>query len=246
MNDDNNDLNKDKLENEGKEENEKDEEENQIEEDDENEDDSSEENEGKEENEKDEDKPMPAYMKKLFRKQERKLKRHIENLKNENFNLQKQLININGENKNIEEFRNETKEEDEEEPIEKKIEKILHKRDVEKNLQYSNEKTKEFVSEIEEKSDDYEDFDEVVRDEKLPLNQYIIGTIEALPIDNRVEFLYNFAKNKKEVNRIAKLHPKDQINEVLKKAFRLSSNASKISNAPEPAKNIVGNMASIS
>ena len=68
-------------------------------------------------------------------------------------------------------------------------------------------------------SDKYDDFDEVVRRDDLPITAHIRDA--SLMIDNPAEVLYKLAKNPDELSRISKLHPLDQAREVVKLSVAL-------------------------
>lgn len=67
----------------------------------------------------------------------------------------------------------------------------------------------------------FDDFEDVVFDQTLPLTQHMIEAIEDLP--NFGELLYRFALNEDEVRRISKLNPKAQARELWRFADQLTA-----------------------
>jgi len=96
---------------------------------------------------------------------------------------------------------------------------------------YEQLQEERFFDSIDEAASKYEDFDDVVRNDNLPLSESMLGVAKVSP--NGADLLYYLAKNPKEVQRISKLHPRQQQAEVVKHAFKLASKPT-ISSAPAP------------
>lgn len=84
--------------------------------------------------------------------------------------------------------------------------------------------------EFDRAAEKYDDFDDVVRHEDVPFTPHVRDAL--LLVENPADVAYKLGKNKKELERISKLHPLDQAREVNKLSFALrSGNDSKQSNA---------------
>jgi len=80
------------------------------------------------------------------------------------------------------------------------------------NANHYREKLQDFNKHLEDVSDKYDDFDDVVRDEKAPFTQSMIDVSLLLPrkgAGSAGEVLYKLGKNPQELERISKLHPMD-------------------------------------
>jgi len=80
------------------------------------------------------------------------------------------------------------------------------------NAMRYKEKIQDFNKHLEDMSEKYNDFDDVVRDEKLPFTQSMIDVSLLLPrkgAGSAGEVLYKLGKNPQELDRISKLHPMD-------------------------------------
>lgn len=86
--------------------------------------------------------------------------------------------------------------------------------------------------EMEDASEVYEDFDDVVRDDNAPFTPAMRDT--AALLTNPVDVLYKLGKNRKELNRIASLHPIQQAQEMIKLSFDLMGQKKNTSSAPKP------------
>lgn len=95
----------------------------------------------------------------------------------------------------------------------------------------AQQQEEKFFDSIDEAASKYEDFDEVVRNDNLPLSESMLGVAKVSP--NGADLLYYLAKNPKEVQRISKLRPRQQQAEVVKHAFKLASKPM-MSSAPAP------------
>ncbi len=85
--------------------------------------------------------------------------------------------------------------------------------------------------------DKYDDFDEVVKNEKTPYTSSIRDAL--LLVDNPEDVAYKLGKNPDELSRISKLHPLDQAREVNRLSFALmgGKNGKSASNSPAPMSN---------
>lgn len=88
-------------------------------------------------------------------------------------------------------------------------------------------------------SDKYDDFDDVVRSNKVPFTETMRDASLLLP--NPEDVLYKLGKNPEELARITKLHPIDQTKEMMKLSFALMGGKPEMSNQP---KQTLGNIKS--
>lgn len=129
--------------------------------------------------------------------------------------------------------------------VERKVNEVLAKKAQEEQqkqiqMQIAHKKA-EFIKELHDASDRYEDFEEVIKDDELPFTQTMADAIQYLPKENnyRTDFLYSLAKNKEEVKRISKLPPDEQVRALIARVLNINSSQSKLSKAPPPAKSNV-------
>lgn len=99
------------------------------------------------------------------------------------------------------------------------------------SMHYQRQQDEKFFDALDDASDRYEDFDDVVRNDNLPLTEAMLGVAKIAP--NGADLLYYLAKNPKEVQRIANLHPVIQQREVAKHAIQFASQ-NNVSKAPAP------------
>ena len=85
-------------------------------------------------------------------------------------------------------------------------------------------------SDLDKASDKYDDFDQVVLGNDVPITPHIRDA--ALLVDNPAEVLYKLGKNRAELERISKLHPLDQAREVTKLSAALMSGEQKAPQQP--------------
>lgn len=94
-------------------------------------------------------------------------------------------------------------------------------------------------------SDKYEDFDDVVRDGSLPFTTHMRNTAILLPKTGNGsagEVLYKLGQNRQELERISKLPPDDQADEMLKLSYALMNGGeTKSPNAMRQLGNIKSN-----
>lgn len=86
--------------------------------------------------------------------------------------------------------------------------------------------------EMENASEVYEDFDDIVRDDNAPFTPAMRDT--AALLSNPVDVLYKLGKNRNELNRIASLHPIQQAQEMIRLSFDLMGQKKNTSSAPKP------------
>lgn len=96
---------------------------------------------------------------------------------------------------------------------------------------YQQQQDEQFFDALDDASERYDDFDEVVRNDGLPLSESMLGVAKVTP--NSADFLYYLAKNPKEVQRISKLHPVVQQKEMARHAIQFASR-NQVSKAPAP------------
>lgn len=87
----------------------------------------------------------------------------------------------------------------------------------------------ELLQKLDATAEKYDDFDEVVRDEAVPITDVMRDIAMLLP--NPGETLYRIAKNPSELQRIINLSPKEQAREMIKVSGEIMSRA----NAKRPA-----------
>lgn len=95
--------------------------------------------------------------------------------------------------------------------------KALQQQEAMKNQQYLADQYKAFEDRLNDASEKYDDFDDVVRDKDAPFTEHMRDAALLLP--NAGDVLYKLGKNRDELSRIAKLHPLDQAKEMIKLAF---------------------------
>lgn len=88
-------------------------------------------------------------------------------------------------------------------------------------------------------SDKYDDFDEVVRGHDVPFTPAMREA--SLLIDNPGDVLYKLGKNRDELNRIAKLHPLEQAKEINRLSFALMGGNNKGQQPQKPLGQIKNN-----
>lgn len=98
----------------------------------------------------------------------------------------------------------------------------------------------DFQSQLDQASDTYEDFQDVVMANDVPITPSMRDNAMFLP--NPADVLYHMAKDRTELNRIAQLSPASQAKEMVKLSADLMvkgrSNAVSVSKAPAPASNV--------
>lgn len=92
---------------------------------------------------------------------------------------------------------------------------------------------------LDQSSDKYDDFDDVVRGEDTPFTSHMRDAALLLDMDHKNpgsagEVLYKLGKNPEELSRISKLHPLDQAREMVKLSKALISGGESKANAPRP------------
>lgn len=98
------------------------------------------------------------------------------------------------------------------------------------DLYYKQQQDEKFYDSLDDAAEKYEDFDDVVKNDNLPLTE---SMIDVAKVTGGADLLYYLAKNPKEVQRISKLHPRQQQHEVAKHAVQLASK-NNFSQAPAP------------
>lgn len=97
---------------------------------------------------------------------------------------------------------------------------------------------------LENMSDKYDDFDDVVRGNHVPftpaMRDFSLTMLKSGP-GSAGEVLYHLGKNPDELERISKLHPVKQAAEMLKLSHALVSGGQKEGSAPRPLGNIKNN-----
>jgi len=106
--------------------------------------------------------------------------------------------------------------------------------------QHVQEQYQRLNDELDKGSDKYDDFDDVVRGNRVPFTKNIRDAL--LLVDNPADVAYKLGKNPSELSRISQLQPVDQAREVNKLSFALmggnsgkgSSNSSNPMGNPRP------------
>lgn len=96
---------------------------------------------------------------------------------------------------------------------------------------YQKQQDDKFFDALDDAADRYEDFDDVVRSDNLPLTEAMLNVAKVTP--NGADLLYYLAKNPKEVQRISNLHPLMQQQEVARHAIQFAAQ-NNVSKAPAP------------
>lgn len=106
---------------------------------------------------------------------------------------------------------------------------------------YVQEQYQGLQDHLDNASDKYDDFDEVVRNPKMPYTSTMRDTALLLP--NAADVLYKIGKNQDELKRISDLHPFDQAKEMVKLSLALQQGGSdsKGANAPRQLGSIKSN-----
>ena len=97
---------------------------------------------------------------------------------------------------------------------------------------------------LDQTSDKYEDFDQLVRDPNLPFTHTIRDAALMLPTQgagSAGEVLYKLGKNPEELERISKMLPHQQAQEVIKLSHALIQGGSERSNTQRPIGSIKAN-----
>ncbi len=108
---------------------------------------------------------------------------------------------------------------------------VAQQRQVEQQ-QVMDDQTNRLMNDIDDASDRYPDFDDVVRRDDLPITQTMVEVAKLSP--NGADLLYFLGKNPKEVTRISKLKDYHQAREVMKHMVNLNSKGGHVSKAPPP------------
>jgi hypothetical protein len=88
-------------------------------------------------------------------------------------------------------------------------------------MQHVQKAYQSLEEQLENGSDEYEDFDEVVKSNDAPYTDMMRDA--SLLIDNPKDVLYHLGKDREKLKRISELEPLDQMKEVIKLSMALSS-----------------------
>jgi hypothetical protein len=94
------------------------------------------------------------------------------------------------------------------------------------------DKERKFAQALQKASEVYEDFDEVVRDENVPITKSIAD--HAKRLKNGPDVLYRLAKNRDELNALLSLHPDDQLDRMVEISAEMRAGKRQAPKAPEP------------
>lgn len=203
-----------------------------------------------EESEDDKESGTPSYQKKLFRRQERRLKKENKNLRHRLTQLEMSMqamagalqpqqtvgvaqlqpqqqitANVDPELSKLENWYNQKREQETQEARRREAER--HNSEIESN----------FIQKMEAAYEKYDDFRETVHANDVPFTPVMISAVKFVP--NSAEVLYSLAKNKSEVQRISKLPPQFQAKAIYEHAIEVAKNQPrKTSKAPPALKKI--------
>jgi len=93
-------------------------------------------------------------------------------------------------------------------------------------MQHVHRKYQDLSSHLDHMADKYDDFDELVRGHDAPFTTQLRDAALVLPKSgpgSAGEVLYKLGKNKEDLERISKLHPLDQVTEMVKLSHALIS-----------------------
>jgi hypothetical protein len=110
--------------------------------------------------------------------------------------------------------------------------------------QHINKQYQDLHNHLDNVSDKYDDFDDVVRGSDLPFTSHMRDASLLLPQTgpgSAGEVLYKLGKNREELNRISKLHPIEQARELNKLSHALANGGERHSSAPRSMGNIKSN-----
>ena len=100
------------------------------------------------------------------------------------------------------------------------------------NRAHISKKYQDMNRDLERAGDKYEDFEDIVLSPDAPFTNAMRDATLMLPSDSRADVLYKLGKNREELQRISKLHPVDQAQEVVKLYLAMMSNDGKGAEAP--------------
>lgn len=186
---------------------------------------------------------MPAYLKQHFRKQEKKIKAANREL---NSRLQmaeqeltnyKQLFGATYGEANRTGNPAATQQVsgapvDVESTVIQTLNKVQNQQRAQAEARIHQQMMTEFKQNLDEASDKYDDFDDVVYADDNPINPIIAQTAQYLP--NPGDVLYALSKNKAELKRINQLSGPQQIKAIAAFAIKLASSSNNVTKAPKP------------
>lgn len=137
------------------------------------------------------------------------------------------------------------------EHIQKAVTFALNHREVEeakaKNAQQMQHVQRQYEGlnkHLDDMSDKYDDFDDAVRGEHVPITNHMRDASLMLPKTgpgSAGEVLYKLGKNPDELSRISKLHPLDQASEMVKLSHALISGGESKASSPRPLGTVKAN-----
>lgn len=113
--------------------------------------------------------------------------------------------------------------------IHQAVAKALNDRDQAEKARHVHEQYQNLDDKLNSTADKYDDFDDVVRNDKVPFTASMRDA--ALLLDNPGEVLYKLAKDPKKLKEIGKLHPLDQAKEMVKLSHSLMTNGGRAASA---------------
>lgn len=113
------------------------------------------------------------------------------------------------------------------------------KQQAERDMAHVQRQYQKFSDHLDNASDKYADFDEIVRGDDVPFTP-AIRDAAALFIDNPADVLYTLGKDKEKLKQISQLHPQEQMRTVIKLSHALLTGAGNSKAQPSQSVNPLG------
>lgn len=173
----------------------------------------------------------PLYVQKRLKQQKRAHDREIRELHSRMNDMQSRLEPQNNEASTYNPYSDQSRIGNVDEQIHKAVSYALQHRDMEErkakeveNNAHIHRQYSDLNRHLDNVSDQYEDFDDVVRGDSSPFSPHMRDASLLLPKTGKGsagEVLYKLGKNPEELSRIAKLHPLEQASEMVKLSHAL-------------------------
>jgi len=191
---------------------------------------------------------LPDGVKDRIWRQDRKHQREIRDMKTQIQNLNSRLASQSNmdssQNEMANPYHSQYQPGSEEERIHKAVGFALQARDAEERkakeaerIHHVNQQYHELNKHLDDHSDKYEDFDDVVRGQNVPFTPHMRDAALLLPRKgpgSAAEVLYKLGKNTSELDRISKLQPIDQASEMVKLSHALNQGQENKTVQPKP------------
>ena len=168
----------------------------------------------------------PVYVQKRLKRQQRAHEREMREMRDAMSNMQQQHQAPQHE---AESYQGNPGDEQ----IHRAVSYALQHRDMEerkahesRQMQHVHRKYQDLSSHLDHMADKYDDFDDLVRGHDAPFTSQLRDAALVLPKNgagSAGEALYKLGKNKEDLERISKLHPLDQVSEMVKLSHALIS-----------------------